>query len=170
MKRLIIVTGSSRGIGKAIATEFNQFYERDTTFLLLARDEVKLTQVQNQIFEDSGLKNQAILAKVDFSKTNQVSDYFTILKNAFSSIVLNEFEELTVVYNHGTLEFGSVSLIAQEPLREKFETNLFSIWSLLSAINLLIPTTVIPRQFHVNISSGYANEAVAKWSGHCCGK
>lgn len=168
MKRLVICTGSSRGIGKSIVTEFNKTFSLETTFVLLARDLEKLNQVKDQILNESNSANSVILIQVDFSQPNQVIDYFNLLKNHIDENKLIDFEELYVVYNHGTLEYGNVSLVAQERLREKFETNLLSIWSLLGAINLYIPTTVISRQFHVNISSGYANKPVALWSGHCC--
>ncbi|CAF0767219.1 unnamed protein product [Brachionus calyciflorus] len=170
MKRLVIITGSSRGIGKSIALEINRIYNKECVFLLMARDIENLNSVQSQIVLESESKNHVHLVQIDFSAQYQVSDYYSLLKNSFSNLVLESFHELIVFYNHGTLEFGSVSLVAQENLRTKFETNLFSIWSLLSAINLFIPTSLIPKQIHVNISSGYANESVANWSGHCCAR
>ena len=171
MKRLIIITGASRGIGRAIATELNRFHNSDSHILLLARDVEKLAEVRDQIEKDSNSRNTVRTVSVDFSTENSVELYFKILKDALDDVGdnLGEFEELIVIYNHGTLVFGNVSFVAQE-LREDFEVNLFSIWTLLAAINLLLPLNVVSKQFHVNISSGYATEANANWSGHCCGK
>lgn len=171
MKRLIIITGASRGIGRAIATELNRFHNSDSHFLLLARDVEKLTQVRDQIERESSSRNTVKTVSVDFSTENSVERYFEILKDALGDIGdnLGEFDELIIVYNHGTLVFGNVSFVAQE-LREDFEVNLFSIWTFLAAINLLLPLNVVSKQVHVNISSGYATEASANWSGHCCGK
>lgn len=172
MKRLIIVTGASRGIGRAIAIELNSFRNADSHIILLARDVDKLADVRAQIERDSESRNTVSAVSVDFSLENSVDVYFEILKNGLGDAANNvdQFEELIVVYNHGTLVFGNVSFVAQQELRENFEVNLFSIWSLLAAINLLFPLAVISRQFHVNISSGYAVEPTASWSGHCCGK
>ncbi|RNA38545.1 sepiapterin reductase [Brachionus plicatilis] len=170
MKRLIIVTGSSRGIGRSIALEINRAFNSDSSFLLLARDLESLESVKGQMVIDSKAKNQIHLVQIDFSAQYEMSDYFSILKNTLTSSQVEKFNEVIAIYNHGTLEFGSVSLIAQENLRQKFETNLFSIWSLLSALNLFIPYSLVPKQTHVNISSGYANEPVANWSGHCCAR
>jgi len=142
----------------------------NTHLLLLARNFDKLTEVRSKLINKSNNKNQVSILNLDFSLPHQVSDYFKLLKEVFVDTNLSSFDELYAIFNHGTLEHGSVSLKAQEPLRENFEINLFSVWSLLSAINLLIPTSVIQKQFHVNISSKYAEEPFANWSGQCCGK
>jgi short-subunit dehydrogenase len=142
----------------------------NTHFLLFARDFDKLSEVRTKLIDKTKNRNQVSILNFDFSLPQQVSDYFKLLKEVFVDTNLSDFDELYVIFNHGTLEYGSISLKAQEPLRENFETNLFSVWSLLSAINLLIPTSVIEKQFHVNISSKYAEEPVAQWSGQCCGK
>ena len=168
MKRLIYVTGSSRGIGKSIALELNKFYPEQVDFILLARDTTKLTDVRNQIANESFGKNRAFTVEIDFSVAMQVADYLQILKENMPDD--QKYDELIFVYNHGSLEFGSVSLAAQESLRTKFEINLFSVWSLCSAVSLLLPTSLIPKQIHVNISSGYSNDAHANWSGQCCSR
>ena len=169
LKKLIIVTGSSRGIGLAIAQQFNSFCADDALIILMARDSVALASVKKEMIAQSRNKIETI--QVDFAVAHEVSAYFEMLKSTLQSYQeLNQFEELVVVYNHGTLEFGSVSLKAQEPLRQRFEINLFSIWTLLSAVNLLLPVTVIPKQFHVNISSGYGYQPHANWSVMCSSK
>lgn len=171
MKRLIIVTGSSRGIGAAIATEFNMLYQNDTHLVLIARDLSKLNEVEEKLVASSGGNNKATTIRTDFSVLTNVEAYYKLFKdNLPSEENLKNFDELICVYNHGTLEFGNISLIAQESLRRKFEINLFSVWSMLGAINLLIPSEVIEKQFHVNITSGYAQKAVANWSGMCCAR
>lgn len=181
MKRLIIITGASRGIGKGIATELNRFYNADTHFLLIARDVEKLSEVRDQLEKDSNRRNTVKVVSVDFSIPNPVDVYYKILKVALlgadltnedeENEKLRQFEQLIVVYNHGTLIFGNVSLVMShhQEMRDNFETNLFSIWTMLAAVNLLLPVNIVEKQFHVNISSGYALEACANWSGHCCG-
>lgn len=165
MKRLILVTGSSRGIGEAVVHEFNHLYKTDTHFVLLARDANKLDKVMNKLVNDSCGQNSASIIQIDFSVVTQLDEYFKLLKEHFAGkqIQLTDFDELTCVYNHGTMEFGNVVLKVQEPLRSRFEINLFSVWNLLAAIGLLIPTTVVAKQFHVNMNSGYATRPKALW-------
>ncbi len=168
-KRLIIVTGSSRSIGRSIILALNQTYPTSVHFILIARDSVKLNQVKAKLIADSNNQNTASIIQVDFGETTQLADYFRLIKESLDGFSLTEFNELICVYNHGTLEYGSVSLVAQESLRNKFEINLFSVWNLLGAIDLLMPASVISKQFHVNITSGYAKEPAPFWSAMCCG-
>ena len=83
MKRLLIITGSSRGIGKSIALEFNRVFRRDCVFLLMARDLENLNAVKNQIIFESEARNQVNITQIDFASQYQVSDYFSLLKNTF---------------------------------------------------------------------------------------
>jgi short-subunit dehydrogenase len=169
MNRLIIVTGSSRGIGAAIAKKFNTRFNNGCLFILIARDLNKLDEVKTSLIENS--QNQVLPLSLDLSSSRQINYYLESIKNLLGNERLSKFEELYVIYNHGTLEYGSISEVAQSSsLNTKFETNLFSVWGLLAAIKELIPTKLISKQYHVNISSGYSEEPTAKWSVHCCGK
>jgi short-subunit dehydrogenase len=105
MKRLIIVTGSSRGIGKSIAEQFNTFYNSEALILLLARDLDALGQVKNDLILKSNNSNRVEAVQVDFSVQRTVSDYVKILEEAIKETDLSQFEELYVVYNHATLEY-----------------------------------------------------------------
>ena len=81
MKRLILVTGASRGIGEAIVMELNRIYNADSYFLLLARDSVKLEKVKQKIIDTSEKMNQASVIAVDFSVINKIDDYYKFLKD-----------------------------------------------------------------------------------------
>lgn len=106
---------------------------------------------------------------VDFARLPNHTSYVSVLEeNLPSRKELEEFDELISVYNHGTLEFGSVEHEAEHDLRNKFEINVFSVWSLLAAVNKLIPESVIANQKFVNITSKMADTPKAHWSGHCC--
>lgn len=106
---------------------------------------------------------------VDFARVPNHASYVSLLEeNLPSRRELEKFDELISVYNHGTLEFGSVEHEAEHDLRSKFEVNVFSVWSLLAAVNTLIPESVIANQKFVNITSKMADTPKANWSGHCC--
>jgi short-subunit dehydrogenase len=119
MKHLIIVTGASRGIGEAVTLAFGQQFKREVHFLLIARDITKLNQVKAKLLSQSDqtqsqqTNNKVTVLNMDFSAEYRVTDYFKLIKEEFNEQYLTQFEDLYVVYNHGTLEFGSVSLVAQ---------------------------------------------------------
>jgi short-subunit dehydrogenase len=145
-----------RGIGKAISEQFNNNYTNESTILLLARDLDALNQLKQILITKTNNLNKIEVVQIDFSIQYGVEQYVSILKSAINVSALSEFEELYVVYNHATLEHGSINQAAQEDLRKKFEINLFSVWLLVSAINILIPGNIITKQYHVNMSSIYA--------------
>lgn len=76
---------------------------------------------------------------------------------------LKQFNKLVCVYNHGTLLHGSIIDVASNNLRSNFEINLFSIWTLLASINVVLPSSLLPKQFHINISSDFALDAQKNW-------
>ena len=122
------------------------------------------------LFLKSGL-NHFKCVELDFSDPHETSEYQEILRSNLPSSeeLANCYSQLICVYNHGSLEFGNIQEMARG-LVKKFETNLFSVWSLLAAVNLIMPVGLISEQFHVNISSGYAVRAEPYWAGHCCSK
>lgn len=167
MKRIFIITGASRGLGKSFAESLNSFYNTDSIFVLLARDLIALESVKETLTVQAPM-NRVFLISTDFSSPKEVSEYIELLKPTLNKIDTAQIEKLTVIYNHGTLEIGSVvSKPIKDPLRERFEINLFSSWYLLSAISTLLPISLIPKQVHVNISSAYARVPTADWSAHC---
>jgi NADP-dependent 3-hydroxy acid dehydrogenase YdfG len=171
MNRLLVITGASRGIGAAAANEFNQVFQSNTTVLLIARDFDRLVQLKTQIdsFNMNRLSNNTIaILKIDFSDVNiRVDNYVDSIRSVLSPTL--QYDELYVVYNHGTLEHGSiVQSIENNDFHSKFETNFFSIWNFLAASQLLFSKTTL-KQFHVNINSSYAINAAANWSVQCCG-
>lgn len=100
---------------------------------------------------------------VDFAESLKIEDYIDLLnKNLPAEKELSQFQKLVCVYNHGTLEHGCI-VDAAHDLQRKFEINVFSIWKLLASINVVLPVSVISKQFHVNISSDYAIEAQKNW-------
>jgi len=167
VRRLVIITGASRGIGLSAAKEFNKQFRQNSHFVLLARDLAKLNEAKEKLLKDGS--NSVAIAQIDFSNESlKLDDYINILSGAIDSIV--DFEELYVIYNHGTLENGSVFDVVDAKLKGKFETNFFSVWNLLAAVGKLLPETKIPKQFHVNINSSYAMKPVADWSVQCCSR
>ena len=169
-QRLIIITGASRGIGASAAIEFNKHYKSNTEFILLARDINNLNKTKNQMLSLNKIDENLIkLVPFDFSKKNlEVTDYKKTLIEALDKN-LDSFNELIVVYNHGTLDYSLIENANNEILQDKFQTNFISIWLLLNAVQSLFPENITPKQFHVNINSSFSTKPCINWSIQCCG-
>jgi sepiapterin reductase len=160
MKRLVVITGASRGIGSAIANESaKKFPTDDTIFLLIARDLNKLEQMRQEI----GV-NRAFAMQLDFSLSHTPDELKQLLNTKFLDLVSgsgHSFDELYIFYNHGTLIFGRVDELGEVAARE-FQINVVSVWELLSALLGLF--SAVPKQFHVNMSSLLATKLEAQFS------
>lgn len=149
-KRLIVITGASRGIGEALSIEANKRFHENTLFVLIARDLSKLEKVKLNLKSSS---NKFILIKIDFSNELNATNYYRqTLETSLNEIELKEIEELIVIYNHGTLIISPVEKSADQ-VKSFYEINVFSVWKFLAAIREMFPVNLITHQYHVNISS-----------------
>ena len=138
MNRLVIVTGSSRGIGAAVASAFSKTFPSNTHLVLMARNLDNLNAMRQEILERQPA-NRVTVIPHDFARACETGDFYRILKSVASSEEeLRKYGELYAIYNHGTLEFGQTTPYAQGNLREAYEINVFSVWCLLAAINLWV--------------------------------
>lgn len=155
-KRLIVITGASKGIGAQIALETNKkFTDKDTqtTFLLIARDLAKLHEVKAELIKENS-QNNVLTLSYDFSRVTNVETLTDILRNNLTD---QNFDEMYVFYNHGTLKIAGVELVADDATNE-FQINVISVWQLLAAIRRLFPNNIVPKQYHINISSLVATQ------------
>jgi len=92
--KVVLVTGASRGIGKAISIAVAQ---SGAEVILVARDEEKLKQVKEEI---NHFKGKAVVIKADFSKENEVIQLFEQIKK--------KYQRLDVLINNaGVASFGN---------------------------------------------------------------
>jgi short-subunit dehydrogenase len=171
INRLVIITGASRGIGAAAAIGFNRRYESNTEFILLARDLNLLIETKNKMLASNNINESLIkLVRFDFSKKNlEINDYKNSLLKALDENI-KSYDELIIIYNHGTLDYGLIKNANNEILQDKFQTNFFSVWLLLNAVESLFPEDLVSKQFHINLDSAFSKDPSTNWSIQCCGK
>jgi short-subunit dehydrogenase len=162
-ERLIIITGASRGIGASLAFAFNEKFNDKSTFLLIARDQAKLDQVKNEIKSKlpASSHNEIHTLSLDFSRHMKVEQLSEIFNKLFN--VQDLYKQLFVFYNHGTLRLSPLENIANH-VNDEFQINVTSVWILMTAIRQMFPLTVIPIQFHINISSLLATKVFKYFS------
>jgi NAD(P)-dependent dehydrogenase (short-subunit alcohol dehydrogenase family) len=174
MQRLVIITGASRGIGAQIALDLNKRFGENTRYLLIARDQPKLEEVKAQMSKEnsnlvhSSTKNKFVVLAMDFSSHFTTKEMFELIKSSLTNNgeqQLDKLDELYVFYNHGTLSLAPVEEIADQ-MDEQFRTNVTSVWILMAAIREMFPISMVPVQFHINISSLLATKLIESFSAY----
>ncbi len=137
--RTIIVTGSSKGIGKAIA---EKFAEEGNTVLLCARNEAALAEAASNI---SGKYSHASI-KTFVADLSQKSDVL-----AFATWCLQQGTPMVLVNNAGVYLPGNASNEPEGHLEKMMNTNLYSAYHLTQA---LLPSMMEEGNGHIfNICS-----------------
>ena len=113
--KVILVTGASRGIGKAISIAVAQ---SGAEVILVARDEEKLKQVKEEI---NHFKGKAVVIKADFSKENEVIQLFEQIKK--------KYQRLDVLINNaGVASFGNTEDFPIEEFDKIMNVNIRSVF------------------------------------------
>jgi len=139
MKNLVI-TGASRGIGKAIALEFAH---RDFNIIFCSRDQEKCEALLIDL--------KAISPSATFLyKTTDMSIKEEVL--AFTTFVKSHFKNIDVLVNNAGIYLpGLISNAAENILEKTIETNLYSAFYTTREI---VPLMLAQKQGHIfNVSS-----------------
>lgn len=134
----IIITGASRGIGKAIAEKFN---EPGNRLFLCARNKEVLSETVQQLLK----KNAAAVGffSADLSQKNEVL--------AFASFCLQGGAPDILINNTGVYIGGNISDEPDDILEKMMATNLYSAYHLSRA---LLPAMIKKASGHIfNINS-----------------
>jgi short-subunit dehydrogenase len=140
MKKTIVVTGGSKGLGKAIATRFGQ---EGFNVAVCARSAESLATFEAEI--KSQLPDIEIFtAQVDVKKTDDLK--------AFTEAVLSKFNQIDVLINNaGTFIPGNIHSEDEGVLEHLMETNLYSAYHVTRAF---LPAMIAQKEGHIfNICS-----------------
>lgn len=125
----IVITGASRGIGKAIA---EKFLSENHTILICSSNETKLAELKIQF-------PSIITFVCDVSKKNEVV--------AFADFVLQNFESIDVLINNaGVFLPGKVHDEEDGILEKTMQTNLYSAYYLTQK---LVPSMIANRNGYI---------------------
>ena len=170
-KTFVVITGASRGIGKAAAEEMAPLLGTNSLILLVSRDEPKLISVKEAIMERcSSSKLNIKTAVVDLSTSSQAT-LESMLVNTLSGCDVQSFNRAVCIHNAGSLGDASVKCVDLTETNEctdYFHLNVVSVM-LLNGLFLRYLANCQQRTV-VNISSLCAIEPFTSLSLYCTGK
>lgn len=122
MKKLIVVTSGTKGIGKAI---IKLFAEHDFDVVTCARTEKDLKNLKKEIEEE--YDNEVFIQKADMSEESQVLSFISYIKSLGRPVDI-------LVNNTGSFTPGSILDEEFESFQKMMETNVYSAFHMSKAI------------------------------------
>jgi len=161
MKNLFVITGASKGIGRALALRINMEFENDENrFILVARSREKLEELSEL------LEGESIVAACDLSF---VEKSIEMIEKIFEKTE-KDFSRYVLVNNAGIIEpIGFVGTLETAEIVRNINVNLTSA---LALTNLFLKFfgEVKGEKIIVNISSGAGKMPIVCWSAYCSSK
>lgn len=155
MSKVVIITGASKGIGRAAAEACAR---AGSKVILVSRSKKLLEDITRRINEQGG---DAIAIQGDVSKTRDCAHIISSCIEAFGQIDV-------LVNNAGILE--PISHISQlDP--QKWKNNwLVNVFGPIILSQMAIPYLRKSKGIIINVSSGASIEPVSGWSSYCTAK
>ncbi len=157
MRRLIIITGANKGLGKEFFNLFHQNNNGNDTIVSISR---RLSSEQENLVD--GNENRFVFIKTDLSK----------LENTSSLKQLENYKEnvdrVVFISNAGIVTpINNIGLLNEIDLMNSIYVNVISPAII---INYLFKIFEGKKIDIINISSGAATTVVEGWSAYCSGK
>lgn len=142
----IVITGATKGIGKAIAVKFAQ---KGFNLALCARTSEDLEVLKKELAELNA-SIEILIRATDLSKKNEAIDFATFIKSRWQRIDV-------LVNNTGVFSPGEIHKEEDGTLENTIETNLYSAYHLTRA---LLPAMLAHNSGHIfnmcSVASLYA--------------
>jgi len=167
VRSFVLITGASRGFGRALAVELGKVVGTGSTLLLLARNKEQLEET----------KAMAREVRPGLAVEVQPMDLSTADKEAFEKAILahrgssdHPYEVAIVIHNAGTLGQDGrkiTDMTNMEEMQDYYRLNLFHVICLNSVFTNCFPKS---RMSYINISSILALQPLTTWANYCGGK
>lgn len=136
----IVITGASRGIGKAIAVKF---ISQGWNAAICSRQKERILKAKNELSQINP-KTEIIAEAVDVSQKEEVIAFANKIKQAFDQVDI-------LINNAGTFIPGSIYEEKADVLEHTMAVNLYGAYHLTKA---LLPFMIVRKQGHIfNICS-----------------
>jgi short-subunit dehydrogenase len=104
MKHLVIITGASRGYGKALALSYTKYFANSSTspalsFILTGRSTEELSQTQREVQAISS----SVAVTTKFTDLNDLPNLSTTMASVLNEIDKDDYDEITLFQNSGSI-------------------------------------------------------------------
>eukprot|EP00092_Neocalanus_flemingeri_P016515 GFUD01017869.1.p1 GENE.GFUD01017869.1~~GFUD01017869.1.p1 ORF type:complete len:295 (+),score=77.09 GFUD01017869.1:672-1556(+) len=165
VRSFVLITGASRGFGRAIALELGKVVGAGSTLLLMARSREDL-EATKKIVRDARPGLAVECESVDLSTADREVFEKAVKANYGSA----DHQVAIVVHNAGTLGQDGRKLTELTDIDEMssyYRVNLFHVICLNSVFKSMFPRS---RKAYINISSILAVQPLTTWGHYCGGK
>ncbi|MBT3851243.1 MAG: SDR family NAD(P)-dependent oxidoreductase [Gammaproteobacteria bacterium] len=160
LKKNILITGSSDGIGKMLAIEFSKL---GSNIILLGRNEERLDQVYDQL-DSSHTSQKHLILQADLNLLNTESAHEIL------EAINQEFNSLDGIIHNAAI-LGNITPLEDYDLStwdQVINVNLRAPFLLTKTLKTMLMDSAMPRL--VFTSSGVANEGRAFWGAYSVSK
>ena len=160
LKKNILITGSSDGIGKMLAIEFSKL---GSNIILLGRNEERLDQVYDQL-DSSHTSQKHLILQADLNLLNTESAHEIL------EAINQEFNSLDGIIHNAAI-LGNITPLEDYDLStwdQVINVNLRAPFLLTKTLKTMLVDSAMPRL--VFTSSGVANEGRAFWGAYSVSK
>lgn len=155
MKKLAIITGASRGIGRSAAIYFAQ---EGYDVALIARDEKRLNEVGNKISINYNVNTS--IFPLDVSDKKAVDEAI--------AYILCHHDQIDVLFNNAGILHRGTSEITHDDFNEMIDVNLRGVYHLVHAV---VPTMKAQKSGYIfNMSSNSGKRPLGRSGAYCMSK
>jgi len=165
VRSFVLITGASRGFGRAIALELGKVVGAGSTLLLMARSREDL-ETTKEIVRDARPGLAVECESVDLATADKEVFEKAVRANYGSA----DHEVAIVIHNAGSLGQDGRKLTELTDIEEMttyYRVNLFHVICLNSVFQSMFPKS---RMAYINISSILALQPLTTWGNYCGGK
>jgi len=165
VRSFVLITGASRGFGRALALELGKVVGAGSTLLLMSRNRTDL-ETTKEIVRDARPGLAVELEAIDLSTADKDAFHRSVTANYGSA----DHEVALIIHNAGTLGQDGrkiTELTDIGEMSEYYRLNLFHVICLNSVFKNCFPRS---RMVYINISSILALQPLTTWGHYCGGK
>ncbi|XP_043952089.1 sepiapterin reductase a [Gambusia affinis] len=170
-RTLCVITGASRGFGRAVALDLCRLVQPGSALVLVARSGADLQAVQAELTESeagrAGLKVEVVVA--DVGKVESLENIMRTSREVFN----DEMEKIILINNAGSLGDVSKYMKGFTDMAEVdayLSLNVSSAMCLTARLLQAFPPHAGLRRYVINVSSLCALQPFRSWSIYCTGK